>query len=265
MRRLFDFVSTFCENAWLETYIDKRLTDLESANVADKKSERWTIDHDFWRLRKFFICKQPDKKTIEWLSENKERLLLIEEIAGKLYREDYAGWRDLSASKIEIIMNEYVELWPKVNLPSSWGSGDPPEQIAYRFLTEVIWLIGRDTPKNAIDVLTRLIADPRLVDFVNSLKAIKANSLKQLALEDFKPPTPEDMTQMLDNQKVASVEDMRALLVEIFVEIQDWLKGSETDPINLFYDKQRDSKFVRKGENEATKIIADSLKLRCEK
>lgn len=264
MKSLFDFVSISCDNRWLETYVDERLADLDNANSTNKQSERWTIAYDFWRLRKFFICEQPDEATVSWLSEGKERLLALEAIASRLNRDDHSGWKELSASKIGIILNMFVDFWPKVHLPSHWGTGDPPEQTAYRFLTEIVWAIGRDTPKKALPVVNDLISDPRFVDFNISLKSIRANVLKQQALEGFEPPTPELITQMLDNQKIACVEDMRALLIEIFDEIQGWLNGSETDPINLFYDKQSTGTFIRKGENGTTKIIADRLKQRCE-
>jgi hypothetical protein len=264
MRRLFDLVSISCDRIWLETYVDQRLAHLEEESAAAKRSERWTLAHDFWRLRKFFICEKPDEATIRWLSESKERLLALEAATGRLNRDEQSGWKELSADKIGVILRTFVDLWPKVHLPNHWGTGDPPEQTAYRFLTDIVWAIGRDTPRKALPVLDELISDPRFVDFNVSLKSIKANVLKQQALEGFEPPTPELIAQMLDNQKIACVEDMRALLVEIFEEIQIWLNGSETDPINLFYDKQSDGTFVRKDENGTTKIIADRLKLRCE-
>lgn len=264
MRRLFDLASISYDKLWLETFIDQRLIDLEREDAETKQGEHWTIANDFWRLRKFFICEQPDHATLNWLSESKERILALEAIASRLNRDDHSGWKELSADKIGTILRTFVDLWPKVHLPNHWGTGDPPEQTAYRFLTDIVWAIGRDTPRKALPVLDELISDPRFVDFNVSLKSIKANVLKQLALEGFEPPTPELITQMLDNQKIACVEDMRALLIEIFEEMQVWLNGSETDPINLFYDKQSDGTFVRKDENGTTKIIADRLKLRCE-
>ncbi|MDD7912161.1 hypothetical protein PUV47_19700 [Pseudovibrio exalbescens] len=264
MRRLFDMVSISCDRIWLETYVDQRLAHLEEESAAAKQSERWTLAHDFWRLRKFFICEKPDEATIEWLSESKERLLALEAATGRLNRDEQSGWKELSADKIGMILRTFVDLWPKVHLPNHWGTGDPPEQTAYRFLTDIVWAIGRDTPRKALPVLDELISDPRFVDFNVSLKSIKANVLKQQALEGFEPPTPELITHMLDNQKISCVEDMRALLIEIFDEIQAWLNGSETDPINQFYDRQKNGTFVRKDENGTTKIIADRLKLRCE-
>lgn len=264
MRQLFDLASISCDKIWLETFIKQCLAYLERENAEAKQSVRWTIAHDFWRLRKFFISEQPDEATLNWLSESKEQLLTLEAIASRLNRDEHSGWKELSAGKIWIILNTFVDLWPKVHLPNHWGTGDPPEQTAYRFLTEIVWAIGRDTPKKALTVLDELLSDPRFEDFKISLKSIKANVLKQQALEGFEPPTPELITQMLDNQKIACVEDMRALLIEIFDEIQGWLNGSETDPINLFYDKQSNGTFIRKDENGTTKIIADRLKQRCE-
>lgn len=264
MSKLFDFAYISSDYEWLETYINNRLADLENMNPTDKQCDRWKAAYNFWHLRKFFICKHSDKATAAWLSESKERLLALESIAGGFNRREHSGWSELSAHKIGVILNAFIDLWPKVHLPSHWGTGDPPERRAYRFLTEIVWLIGQDKPKNGIPVLDDLLADQRFSDLTISLKAIKAKLLKQEALEGFEPPTPEHITQMLDNQKVASVEDMRVLLVELLDEIQGWLNGAETDPVSLFHDKQKDGTFIRKDENGITKIIDDRLKLRCE-
>ena len=40
---------------------------------------------------------------------------------------------------------------------------------------------------------------------------------------------------MLDRNHVATVEDLRALLVEELAALQTWLRGSETDPLDTFY------------------------------
>lgn len=62
---------------------------------------------------------------------------------------------------------------------------------------------------------------------------------------------------MLDHNTVATVEELRALLLEELQELQRAIDGSEFDPVEKFYDGGR-----RVNENTASKRIAEHLHLR---
>ncbi|CAN7652093.1 hypothetical protein LJR235_005017 [Pararhizobium sp. LjRoot235] len=65
---------------------------------------------------------------------------------------------------------------------------------------------------------------------------------------------PSEINRLLDANEVASVEDLRALMVQELAEVQKWLKGSETDPLGTFY-----SGGTRVDENTARNRIVDRL------
>jgi hypothetical protein len=145
-------------------------------------------------------------------------------------------------------------VWPKVPLPSSWGSGDPPGETAYRYLTDVVFTIGRDDPSNSIPVFDRILSDFKFSDLWNSAKSQRAEAVRQQALSGFRAPTPADVSQLLDDSKIASVEDMRALLIELLDEFQYRLKGDATNPVEVFYSGDK-----RINENKARDRIVDRL------
>ncbi len=84
---------------------------------------------------------------------------------------------------------------------------------------------------------------------------MRAEARRQLALQDFRAPSPADACALLDHNEIATVEDLRALIVEQLAEMQVWLKGVETDPLVTFYS---DGKHV--DENRGRNRVVDFLR-----
>lgn len=255
---LFDIVASHGSRQELLKHIDAKITAINQL-LDNTAVEEHIKARDFWFLRRFSFFDQCDGATVSWLQSNKETALMISGVSS----HDDPKWDGLSANKIRLVLEIFIDQWPKVHLPSSWGTGDPPEQTAYRFLKDIVWKIGNDDPIIAIPVLDKLLADQRFIDFQSSLKTQKSSALKQIALRGFLPPSPDILVRMLDNQQVATVEDMRALLIEFLEDVQAHIYGSEFDPVNYFYNKQTSGELIRVDENTATKFIADRLELQC--
>jgi hypothetical protein len=83
---------------------------------------------------------------------------------------------------------------------------------------------------------------------------LRVEANRQLALQDFRAPHPSEINRLLDENEVASVEDLRALMVEELGAVQKWLDGSETDPLDTFYPGGK-----RVDENTARNRIVDRL------
>ena len=102
--------------------------------------------------------------------------------------------------------------------------------------------------------MERVIGEPRLADFRNVALTLRADAKRQIALQDFRAPHPEEINRLLDKNEVATVEDLRALLVEELGEVQKWLHGSETDLLDTFYTDGK-----RVDENTARNRIVDRV------
>lgn len=105
-------------------------------------------------------------------------------------------------------------------MPSSWGSGSPRGELAYRFLDRLAWRLGSDTPSRKLPVIERMLEDARFADFRETLLTMRAEARRQLALQDFRAPSSADVCTLLDHNEIASVEDLRALLVEQINEME---------------------------------------------
>ena len=219
------------------------------------------IEHKrtFWFVRAWYFLNDAPEKYWEWLKADKDTVLILHALSGRMNYSDHPYWPKLISSKVEAILNAFIDKWPKVDLPNHWGTGSPKEENAYRFLNEVIWLINSDDPDDAIPVLDRLIADPRFTDLRKKLKSIHAGQVRKIALRDFEPPTPQEIVNRLDRDAVVTVEGLRQLVIQELQDFQKVIDGGEFNSADRFYEKGE-----RLGEVRSTEIIAERLNLRLE-
>ena len=214
----------------------------------------------FWLLRSFFFEADCFDAVEDWLTTDPETIFALESPRNPAYRGRGKGWPQLSANKVFLLLDAFVEVWPKVHLPDSWGTESPKNERAYRFLKDIIWEIRNDDPDNSLPVLVSIISDARLEDFHDEARNMRAAALRAKALRDYRAPSPFQIVEFLDENQVATVEGLRALLNEVLRDLQNDINGSEFDPIEKFYG----SNGRRVDEKTATKRIAEHMKMRLE-
>lgn len=251
--KLFDICAHHCDRSWLLDLIQRRCDECR-ALPQSREGEDPDWRRKFWFLRHFFFA--PEDRDGIWrevLSEP-NGIFALASRADHLRRDEARGWPALTAHKIFRILDAYIGVWPKVFLPSSWGTESPKDERAYRFLSDIVWQIEKDQPARSIPTIDRMLSDQPFEDFHIRLRSIKAAAVRKKGLQGFVEPTPSDVAILLDSGGVASVEDLRALLVEELEVIQQWLKGSETDPIEMFWPNG-----TRVDENTARNRIVERL------
>jgi hypothetical protein len=212
----------------------------------------------FWFLRHFWFLDDDQSAVWAVLDRDPNFIFELDHIRSE-QRGDHASWPDLSAAKIARILDTFVDRWPPVPLPSSWGTGSPKPETAYRYLSEIVYTIGRDTTDAVLPILDGLLADPRMTPFHNNLRSIRAASRRAISLRDFTPPSAAAVRAALDQGRPASVEHMRRIVVEFLGHLQDDVVGGDLGVIDQFYEKGQ-----RLGENAATRRIVNWLRPRLE-
>jgi len=243
----------------LEEIVDNRCAEIMSKYPEKTDSEEIEKLRDFWLINAFYFLPKLSETYWNWLKKDKNKIFALDEKTGRFSGSDHPNWPTLSAQKIEAILDAYIDVWPEVELSSIYGTDSPAEERAYRFLSDVIWKIGKDNPNNSLPVLDRLISDTRFINFELSLRSIRASVIREKALQNFSPPSSREIVAMLDTGEVASVEVLRVILLDEFRDYQADLDGSDTTSKDIFYENNK-----HLGEVPATQRIADRMRLRLE-
>lgn len=252
--RLFEMAVHHGDRADLLALIHERCADLDTGMLP----HRLEAQRRFWFLRHFWFLNRDQSAVWSVLDRDPDFIFELEHIRSGQRGED-ATWPDLSASKIARILDTFIDRWPPVPLPSSWGTGSPKPETAYRYLTDIIYMIGRDTTDAVLPVLDGLLADARMAPFHRNLRSTRAASKRAISLRDFISPSAAAVRAALDQGRPASVEHMRRIVVEFLGRLQEDVHGGDLGVIDQFYEKGD-----RLGENAATRRIVNWLRPRLE-
>jgi len=262
LNTLFELAAQYGDRERLNSIIELRCGHFLFGQPEPNNDEHLEQRRKFWFVRAFyFLSLDQSEPYWSWLTDDKNSILLLNERSSRMNRSDHPYWPALTSHKVAAILNEFFDQWPKVHLPSNWGTGSPAGETAYRFLKDIIWSIGSDSQDEAISVLHQLLAEPRYIDIHIPLKSIQAEQLRKKALRDFEPPTPTKIVDLLDNNAVVSVEGLRQLILLKLIGYQKGIDGGEFNAANRFYTKDTNGDDIRLGEVESVEIIAERLDL----
>lgn len=242
----------------LKALIEQKCTTL--AKQYPNKTDNIELEQkrEFWYLQAFYFLDSGYESYWDWLQQDSDLIFKIDNDIGSLKNNDYVV---LSAEKIELVLNTFIDKWEKVDLPKVHGSSSPREVTAHRLLRDLIYKINDSRNGNPIPVLKRLLENEKYKDFHPTLKSQLFHQIQQQKIKNIAVPTMKETVDLLDNkQQVISVEHMRALILEELAAYQADLNGSEFTSKDSFYngDKHVD-------ENRATQIVGDRLRLRLER
>jgi tRNA A37 threonylcarbamoyladenosine biosynthesis protein TsaE len=262
LNTLFELTAQYGDRERLNSIIELRCGQFLFGQSEPNKDEHLEQRRKFWFVRAFyFLSLEQAEPYWNWLTGDKNSILLLNERSSRMNRSDHPYWPVLTSHKVSAILQAFFEQWPKVQLPSNWGTGSPDGETAYRFLKDIIWSIGNDSPDEAIPVLHQLLAEPHFADIHIPLKSIQAEQLRKKALRDFEPPTSTKIVDLLDNNAVVTVEGLRQLIILKLISYQKAIDGGEFNAANRFYTKNTNGDYIRLGEVESVEIIAERLDL----
>jgi hypothetical protein len=230
LETLFNMAARHGDRASLLALIRERCVALDQGPLPHRNEAQ----RPFWFLRDFWFAEavNPDvwaymertPDTVFWLEARRERGGEGDEI-----------WTTLSALKVERILRAYLPAWPVVPLPSSWGTGSPRGETAYRYLRDVVWQIGRDEPAVALPVVERLLSETMTAPLHDDLRSIRAGLRRRAALPSTRPG-PAEVTASLDAGLPASVEQLRALVLEMLGDLQKDVQAGHNMVRDQFFD-----------------------------
>ncbi len=253
---LFEIAAEFGDREALQKIIAERCSTLMSTWPSPTGDEDLENRRMFWLVRAFYFLNGTPETYQSWLKTDRDTIFLLKGRSVRFNYGEHSHWPNLTLNKVVAVLEAFIDKWPKVDLPSHWGTDSPSGENAYRFLTEIVWLIDSDVSDNAVVVIDRLLADPKFTDMHNDLKSMRARKISQKARRDFEPPTPKEIVDRLDRDIVVNVEGLRQLVLQELQDFQKAINGGEFNSADRFYDDGKHLNEVR-----ATEIIAERLSL----
>src|SRR5690606_23885060 len=259
---LFDLSAQFCDKDKLKDLIVERCDEL---NKQLKKTTSNFEDQNsvliFWFIRAFFFLDEQEAEPYwEHLKKQEKIIFILSDRAEGIRDGDHPFWPALTPTKIWWILDEFIGKWPKVDLPDSWGTGDPPNETAYRFLSNLIWNFTKHISELTLSIVNNLIADQRFEGMRLDLKSIRSTLIRNLALVKFKAQHSEEVVNCLDYDGVNTEESLTEVILEGIRILQAHMNGSETTSKNIVYNQQyttaRKIEFKRLGVVDATLRVA---------
>ena len=230
LESLFDMAASFGDRDALLTLIRDRCVALDEGVLPHRLEEQ----RQFWFMRDFWFADDIDPEVWAYIARNPDLVFWLEHRRDR-GRDGDGIWSTLSAAKIERIQLAYRPHWPVVPLPSSWGTGSPRGETAYRYLKDSVWQIGRDEPNAALPVIERLLTQEIMAPSYNDLRSIRAELRRRSATATTRPG-PAEVASFIDAGLPASVEQMRTLVMELFQELQREILAGHTGLRDQFYD-----------------------------
>ena len=230
LETLFDMAARHGDRASLLALIRERCVALDQGPLPHRNEAQ----RPFWFLRDFWFAESVDPDVWTYMQRAPDMVFWLEA------RRDRGGegdeiWTKLSAPKVERILRAYLPAWPAVPLPSSWGSGSPRDETAYRYLRDAVWQIGRDEPAVALPVVERLLAETVTAPLQDDLRSIRAGLRRRAAIPSTRPG-PAEVASSLDAGLPASVEQLRALVLEMLGDLQKDVRAGHNMVRDQFYD-----------------------------
>ncbi|WP_209833815.1 hypothetical protein [Ruegeria sp. HKCCE3926] len=230
LETLFDMAARFGDRDALISLVRERCISLDEGMLP----HRWEEQRPFWFPRDFWVATEINPSVWAYMARNPDFIFWLAD------RRDRGGqgdeiWARLSAPKVERILMAYLPHWPVVPLPSSWGTGSPRGETAYRYLRDLVWQIGRDEPNVALPVVERLLAEEITAPSHNDLRSIRADLRRKAALTP-RRPGPAEIAASLDGGPPASVEQLRALMLELLEELQKDIRAGDSGVIDQFFN-----------------------------
>lgn len=152
----------------LKSLIAQKCADFAEKYPHKTEDTQFEQKREFWYLQAFYCLEAGYEVYWEWLRQNNDLIFKLDDDIGYVNNKPYIV---LSAEKIELMLNAFINKWEKVDLPSMHGTGSPKPERAYRFLSHLIEKIGTVPNDKPIPIFKRLLSDKRYEDFYPTLKS----------------------------------------------------------------------------------------------
>ena len=174
-----------------------------------------------------------------WLNEAAtDDPALLWNIRGRVAPRENSRSDKFTVDQLAFIVEAFGTTWERIDRPTGVvTSGNTNPWDATEFIRDTISAIaGRPTPE-ATEALQRLAGD-HAPSYIDTLKHALAQQLRARRDAEYQPPTIIQFQAVMANGLPESVDDMRAYLADRIEDLQDRIRGSNTDMWEAYWNDQ---------------------------
>ncbi len=166
-------------------------------------------------------------------SENLQQLAHTDKQLLWSVRDLMQSLSDVGANKLAAVVESFAPEWPPAEMPgSSWG-GDNPWNAA-EFLARCLDTLATLPTAEASNELERL-SNGAAGPYTERAKHCRTQQLKLRRDKEYRAPTVGDTKAVFESSLPKSIDDLQALVLDRLSDVQNYIRGSETDAWETFW------------------------------
>jgi hypothetical protein len=160
----------------------------------------------------------------------------------------------------EFIVQKFAPQWPVAEHPNSTWSGENNPWDATSFMNSCIDGIGAIPTSDASDALDRLSERASNHTYRERIKHVRAQQRRLRRDKEYVPPSFEQVRATLTGAVPATIDDLKALMMDTLELVQDYTRNADTDGWEAYWSGNQP-----KVENTCRDRVLDALRPRVDK
>lgn len=180
----------------------------------------------------------------DFCDNHKDTLWSIRRMLGS--RQDRDGLSELDLGQLEFLVATFAQSWPPVRHPtSSWGDSHPWQ--ATDFIRSCINGVGAIPTLAATEALDRLAERDFDISYIEQIKHVRFQQARLRRDTEHNVLSFSGVKQVLGNGLPTSTDDLKAKVLDVLSQVEDYIRNSDTDPWEAFWtsDKPKDENTCR--------------------
>jgi len=141
--------------------------------------------------------------------------------------------------RYEAIVEAFAPQWPSVGYPTGGWSGDQNPWDASDFMSYCMNAIGSDHTAAGTEALERLSVSIGHTSYSQQVKHVAYVQRRNRRDQEYTPPTIDAVTKILANAGPATVDDLKAVILDHLSDLQQYVRNADTGGWEAFWENGR--------------------------
>ena len=163
----------------------------------------------------------------------------------------------LSAAQISFLVDEFSRVWPNTPRPRTTRGNENPWD-ASRYIIDLIYRLG-SSPQHEATSEFELLKQHQREGYSEVILAAAAQQRKARRESAFKPVKLRGLLAAVTDAPPETARDLKAVVLDCLDVVQSKLRGSDTNPVSLFYSDSGEPRNENYCRDRVTELLEGVL------